>query len=384
MPPEQYMECALSLARLAVGCTSPNPAVGAVVVKDGLAIGMGYTQPAGSEHAEVMALRQAGDKARGAEMYVTLEPCCHYGRTPPCAEAIIKAGISEVHVALLDPNPVVSGRGIGRLSEAGIRTHIGMCEEEACQINEAYIKHITTGLPFVIAKFAMSLDGKIATKTGDSKWITREEARKCAHGLRYGADAIMVGANTIVADDPHLTARGCGGRGGTGKMQPLRLIVDSGGRVPVNAHVFEPPGGVLLAVAEPVDPARREAFTEAGAEVLEFPAESGGVDVVELFRLLGKRGIVTVLVEGGGELLGSLFDRGLVDKVMVFISPVIIGGQEAAIVAGEGVAMMTEALRLTRVDIKTFGDDVMVSGYVDKGLALGNQDSSGESACSRG
>jgi len=384
MPAEQYMECALSLARLAVGCTSPNPAVGAVVVRDGLAIGMGYTQPAGSEHAEVMALRQAGDKARGAEMYVTLEPCCHYGRTPPCAEAIIKAGISEVHVALLDPNPVVSGRGIGRLSEAGIRTHIGMCEGEACQINEAYIKHITTGLPFVIAKFAMSLDGKIATKTGDSKWITREEARKYAHGLRYGADAIMVGANTIVADNPHLTARGCGGRGGTGKMQPLRLIVDSGARVPVNAHVFEQPGGVLLAVAEPVDPARREAFTEAGAEVLEFPVESGGVDVVELFKLLGKRGIVTVLVEGGGELLGSLFDRGLVDKVMVFISPVIIGGQEAAIVAGEGVATMTEALRLARVEMKTFGDDVMVSGYVDKGLSLGNQGSSGESACSRG
>ncbi len=384
MPPEQYMECALSLARLAVGCTSPNPAVGAVIVKDGLAIGMGYTQPAGSEHAEVMALRQAGDKARGAEMYVTLEPCCHYGRTPPCAEAIIKAGISEVHVALLDPNPVVSGRGMSRLSEAGIRTHTGMCEEEACQINEAYIKHITTGLPFVIAKFAMSLDGKIATKTGDSKWITREEARKYAHGLRYRADAIMVGANTIVADDPHLTARGCGGRGGTGKMQPLRLIVDSRGRVPVNAHVFEPPGGVLLAVAEPLDPARSEAFTEAGAEVLSFPARSGGVDVVELFRLLGKRGIVTVLVEGGGELLGSLFDRGLVDKAMVFISPVIIGGQEAATVAGEGVATMTDALRLTRVDIKTFGDDVMVSGYVDRGLSLGNQGSSGEYACSRG
>ena len=171
MPSEQYMEYALSLARLAVGCTSPNPAVGAVVVKDGLVMGMGYTQPAGSEHAEVMALRQAGDKARGAAMYVTLEPCSHYGRTPPCAEAIIKAGISEVHIALLDPNPVVSGRGIGRLNEAGVRTYVGMCEEEACQINEAYIKHITTGLPFVMAKFAMSLDGKIATKTGDSKWI---------------------------------------------------------------------------------------------------------------------------------------------------------------------------------------------------------------------
>lgn len=369
MPSEQYMECALSLARLAIGCTSPNPAVGAVVVKDGIAVGMGYTQPVGSEHAEVMALRQAGARARGAVMYVTLEPCAHYGRTPPCAEAMIRAGISEVQVASLDPNPVVSGRGIARLNEAGIRTCVGMCEREACEINEAYIKHITTGLPFVIAKFAMSLDGKIATKTGDSKWITREEARKYAHGLRYGADAIMVGANTIIADDPHLTARGCGGRGGTGKMQPLRLIVDSRGRVPVNAHVFEPPGGVLLAVTAPVSPARREALAEAGVELLEFPPGNGGVDVVELFKLLGRRGIVTVLVEGGGELLGSLFDRELVDKVIVFISPVIIGGQRAATVAGNGVDKMAQALRLGRVDIKTFGDDVMVSGYVDKGLS---------------
>ncbi|MFU8796513.1 MAG: bifunctional diaminohydroxyphosphoribosylaminopyrimidine deaminase/5-amino-6-(5-phosphoribosylamino)uracil reductase RibD [Dehalococcoidia bacterium] len=371
MPPEQYMEYALTLARLAIGCTSPNPAVGAVVVRDGLAIGMGYTQPAGSEHAEVMALRQAGEKARGAVLYVTLEPCSHYGRTPPCTEAIIEAGVSEVHVALLDPNPVVSGRGIARLNEAGIRTYVGMCEREACEINEAYIKQITTGMPFVIAKFAMSLDGKIATKTGDSKWITREEARKYAHGLRYGADAIMVGANTIVADDPHLTARGCGGKGGTGKMQPLRLIVDSTGRVPIGAHVFEPPGGVLLAVKEPMDPAKRGDFVKAGAEVLELPARGGGVDVVELFRLLGRRGIVTVLVEGGGELLGSLFDNGLVDKVKVFISPVIIGGKGAVGVRGNGVNTMAEALRLTRVDIKKFGDDVLVSGYVDKGQSQG-------------
>ncbi len=368
MPAEQYMECALSLARLAIGCTSPNPAVGAVVVKDGIAVGMGYTQPAGSEHAEIMALRQADDRARGASLYVTLEPCSHYGRTPPCAEAIIKAGISEVHVAVLDPNPMVSGRGIGILNQAGIKTYVGMCEEEACEINEAYIKHITTGLPFVIAKFAMSLDGKIATRTGDSKWITREEARKYAHGLRYGVDAIMVGANTIVADDPHLTARGCGGRGGTGKMQPLRLIVDSTGKVPVQAHVFEPPGGVVLAVTELLDPAKRNGFVQAGAEVLELPASGVGVDVVELFRMLGKRGIVTVLVEGGGELLGSLFDHGLVDKVMVFISPVIIGGKGAATVVGEGVDVMTAAMRLKRVDITTFGDDVLVSGYVDRGL----------------
>ena len=368
MPPQHFMECALSLARLAMGYTSPNPAVGAVVVKDGLAVGMGYTQPAGSEHAEVMALRQAGDKAQDAIMYVTLEPCPHYGRTPPCTQAIIDAGISEVHIALLDPNPVVSGRGVGRLNERGIKTHIGICQQEAYEINEAYIKHITTGLPFVVAKFAMSLDGKIATKTGDSKWITKEETRNYAHALRHTVDAIMVGVNTIVADNPRLTAKGCGGRGGIGKMQPLRLVVDSTGKVPLNAHIFEPPGEVLLAVAAPFDSVKKEKFVEAGAEVLELPAREGSVDIGELLKLLGRREIVTVLVEGGGKLLGSLFDHHLVDKVLAFISPIIIGGCEAVSVGGDGVDSITKALRLSRVDIKSFGDDILVSGYVEKRL----------------
>lgn len=366
MPPQHYMECALSLARLAMGYTSPNPAVGAVVVKDGLIVGMGYTQPAGSEHAEIMALRQAGDKAQGATMYVTLEPCAHYGRTPPCTQAISDAGISEVCIALLDPNPMVSGHGVSRLHERGIKTYMGMCQQKAYEINEAYIKHITTGLPFVVAKFAMSLDGKIATKTGDSKWITKEEARKYAHALRHTVDAIMVGVNTIVADNPHLTAKGCGGRGGIGKMQPLRLVVDSKGRVPLNAHIFESPGEVLLAVAAPFDPEKKEKFIQLGAEVQELPAREGSVDIVELLKVLGRREIVTVLVEGGGKLLGSLFDHHLVDKVLAFISPVIIGGYEAVIVGGNGVDNMAKALRLSRIDIKNLGDDILVSGYVER------------------
>jgi diaminohydroxyphosphoribosylaminopyrimidine deaminase / 5-amino-6-(5-phosphoribosylamino)uracil reductase len=366
MPTQHYMGCALSLARLAVGYTSPNPAVGAVVVKDGLVVGMGYTQPVGSEHAEVMALRQAGEKAKEAAMYVTLEPCCHYGRTPPCTDAIIAAGISEVHVALLDPNPLVAGSGIGRLNDAGVKTHVGIGRQEACEINEAYVKHITTGLPFVVAKFAMSLDGKIATRTGDSKWITSEEARNYAHALRSTFDAIMVGVNTIVADNPHLTAKGCGGRSGIGKMQPLRLVVDGKGRIPVDSHVFEPPGEVLVAVGAPLDPVRRQALVQVGAEVVELPARKGVVDVGELFKVLGKRGVVTVLVEGGGKLLGSLFDQRLVDKVVAFVAPVIIGGRKAASVGGNGAENMAAALRLNRVDIKVFGDDVLVSGYVDK------------------
>jgi diaminohydroxyphosphoribosylaminopyrimidine deaminase/5-amino-6-(5-phosphoribosylamino)uracil reductase len=371
MPSQHYMECALSLARLAMGYTSPNPAVGAAVVKDGLVVGMGYTQPAGLEHAEVMALRQAGDKAQGATMYVTLEPCSHYGRTPPCAQAIIAAGISEVYIALLDPNPVVSGRGIGMLNEGSVKTHIGMCQREAYEINEAYIKHITTGLPFVIAKFAMSLDGKIATKTGDSKWITKEEARKYAHALRYTVDAIMVGINTIVADNPHLTAKGCGGRGGIGKMQPLRLVVDSKGRVPLNAHIFEPPGEVMLAVAAPFDSEKKRKLVQAGAEVLELPAREGSVDIVELLKLLGRREIVTILVEGGGKLLGSLFDSRSVDKVLAFISPIILGGCEAVSVGGNGVDNIARALCLSRVNIKSLGNDVLVTGYAENRLPQG-------------
>lgn len=364
MLPQHFMECALSLARLAMGYTSPNPAVGAVIVKDGLVVGMGYTQPPGSQHAEIMALAQAGEKAKGAAMYVTLEPCCHYGRTPPCTDAIIAAGIAEVHIALIDPNPLVSGRGVEKLKEAGIKIHVGVCRKEAYEINEAYIKHITTGLPFVIAKFAMSLDGKIATKTGDSKWITTEEARKYAHSLRHTVDAIMVGANTIVFDNPYLTARGCGGKGGAKKTQPVRLVVDSKGKIPVNAHIFDSPGEVLLAVAAPFDPVKKQKFLQKGAEVLELPSREGLVDLVELLKVLGNRGIVTVLVEGGGKLLGSLFDQNLVDKVLVFISPMIIGGSNAISIGGDGVSNIAEAMRLNRVSITSFGEDIMISGYL--------------------
>ena len=204
-----YMERAICLAKLALGQVSPNPAVGAIVVRDGVIVGQGYTQPPGSWHAEVMALNQAGEQARGAVMYVTLEPCCHYGRTPPCTQALIAAGISEVHLAMLDPNPLVCGRGKAELEKAGIRTYLGEHEAEAREINEAYTKYITTGLPFVTAKFAMSLDGKIATKTGDSRWISGREARRYVHYLRYTSDAIMAGVNTILADDPQLTSRCC-------------------------------------------------------------------------------------------------------------------------------------------------------------------------------
>ncbi len=358
-----FMKQALSLAKLALGQVSPNPAVGAVIVKDGEVIGQGYTQPPGSAHAEIMALRQAGEKARGATLYVTLEPCCHYGRTPPCSRAVIAAGISEVHMAMIDPNPIVSGRGETELVREGIKTYVGEHEAEAREIVEAYTKFITTGMPFVTAKFAMSLDGKIATRSGDSKWISGVESRKHVHYLRYVTDAIMSGANTVIEDDPQLTCR-CGATGGRTRKQPLRVIVDGRGRVPSTARVFSEPGRALLAVGSSIDPSKKDELARTGAEVVELPSREGTIDLRELLGQLGAKQVTSVLVEGGGVLFGSLFDAGLIDKVIAYIAPVIIGGEEArTAVAGKGVGRMAEAIRLKHTTIEKFGDDVMVSGY---------------------
>lgn len=366
----EYMKQALSLARLALGQVSPNPAVGAIIVKDGEAVGQGYTQPPGLAHAEIMALKQAGEKARGAVMYVTLEPCCHYGRTPPCTKAIIAAGISEVHIAMLDPNPLVAGRGADELEREGIRTFVGELEDKAREISEAYIKYITTKMPFITAKFAISLDGKIATKSGDSEWISGVESRKYVHYLRYTTDAIMVGANTVIADNPRLTCR-YAGRGGETKKQPLRVIVDGRGRISPDAQVFSEPGRTLLALGKSVGVAKKAAFSRVGAEILELPSEAGLLDLKSLLRALGEREITSVLVEGGGILLGSLFDQRLVDKVIAFITPIIIGGAEAKVaVAGNGVDRIAGAINLERVSLERFGEDFMISGYV-KGLTPG-------------
>ncbi len=359
------MEQTLSLAKLALGQVSPNPAVGAVVVKNDILVGQGYTQPPGSSHAEVVALQQAGEQARGSVMYVTLEPCCHYSRTPPCTQEIIAAGIAEVHLAMLDPNPLVSVRGKDELEKKGVKVYMGEQEEEAKEINEAYTKFIATRMPFVTAKFAISLDGKIATRSGDSKWISGDEARKYVHTLRYAADAVMTGVNTVLIDDPHLTCRFGGGRGGTARKQPLRVVVDGRGRTPLTANVFSEPGRTLLALGKLLLPEEARAFTQAGAEILELPSEEGVVDLEKLLKALGEREITSILVEGGGTLLGSLFDQGLVDKVIAFISPVILGGKEAkTAVGGKGVDKVVDSVKLQRVRVERFDGDLMVSGYV--------------------
>jgi len=360
-----YMKKALSLAELALGQVSPNPAVGALLVKDNEIIGQGYTQPPGSNHAEIVALEHAGKAATGSTLYVTLEPCCHYGRTPPCTDAIIAAGVSDVHIAMLDPNPRVNGKGRKELEKAGIRVFVGERRQQARDTNEAYIKFVKTGMPFVTVKYAISLDGKMATRSGDSKWISNEEARQYAHHMRCTSDAIMVGANTIMADNPHLTARCCGGRGGTSKEQPLRIIVDGKGRTPLTAQVFSEPGKTLLVLGRKAKPAEAAELASIGGELLEMPSVKGYIKMAELLKALGERNITSVLVEGGGILIGSIIDEGLADKVVVFIAPVIIGGDKAkTAVAGRGADKMVDSLKLKRIDKKSLGQDIMISGYI--------------------
>ena len=358
------MQRALALARRALGRVSPNPAVGAVVVRNGRMLGEGYYQAPGGPHAEVVALRQAGQEARGSTLYVSLEPCVHYGRTPPCTEAIIAAGVAEVHAAMLDPDPKVSGRGRQALEAAGIPVRLGEGEEEARRLNEAYIKHRTTGLPFVIAKFAASLDGRIAAASGDSRWISGPQTLEWAHAQRTTVDAILVGVNTVLIDDPQLTARPGGAEA---EHQPLRVVADSRGRTPSMACVLQGPGSVLIATTERSDGAWRSTMEAAGAEVLVLPAEGDSVDLEALLRALGERGTLSLLAEGGGVLLGSLFDRGLVDKVQAIIAPLIIGAAEApAAVAGRGAQRLAEAWRLREVAVESLGEDILVTGYPEK------------------
>jgi diaminohydroxyphosphoribosylaminopyrimidine deaminase/5-amino-6-(5-phosphoribosylamino)uracil reductase len=359
-----FMEQAISLARLAQGNVSPNPAVGAVLVKDGVVIGQGFTQPPGEHHAEIVAIEQAGESARDSTLYVTMEPCCHFGRTPPCTQAIVAAGISRVHIAMIDPNTAVGGKGKAELEDAGIQTFVGEHEDQARQLNEAYTKYITTGLPFITVKFAMSLDGKIATHSGDSKWISNIESRQFAHSLRHTHDAIMAGVNTVLADDPHLTTRSCGGRGGTTKRQPLRIIIDGQGRTPQTARIFHESGKTILVMGRPTQPGEKDAFALLDTEILELPSINRIIELKSLFKILGERRITSVLVEGGGILVGSLFDQGLVDRVFAFIAPIIIGGEASTAVAGRGADKLTDAYCLARVTTTSFGNDTLISGYV--------------------
>lgn len=354
------MRRALRLA--ARGFTAPNPMVGAVLVKDGRVIGEGYHRRAGLPHAEVEALRQAGDKARGATLYVTLEPCSHWGRTPPCADALIEAGVRCVYAAMQDPNPLVSGKGFQRLREAGVEVYVGVLEEQARHLNEIFVKYHTTGMPFVTVKAAMSLDGKIATRTGDSKWITSEPARRLVHRLRARHDAILVGVDTVLRDDPLLTVRLPRLR------EPLRrwrVVVDSRLRCSESAQVLKVEDApTLIATTASAPPDKVARLRERGVEVEVLPALNGRVDLFALMQTLAQRGITGVLCEGGGTLIASLFASQLVDKVIFFYAPRLIGGKDApTAVEGEGITNVCDSLSFDRVYWKKVGVDMMVQAY---------------------
>jgi diaminohydroxyphosphoribosylaminopyrimidine deaminase/5-amino-6-(5-phosphoribosylamino)uracil reductase len=355
------MQRALELARQAVGVSSPNPPVGAVLVRDGEVVGEGRTQPPRQAHAEIVALAAAGDRARGAALYVTLEPCNHHGRTGPCTEAIIAAGVAEVHAAIPDPSHVIDGRGFDRLRDAGITVTVGEGADEAAELAEPHAKYITTGLPLVTGKFAISLDGKIATRSGESRWISGEESRRYTHELRAASDAILAGIETVIVDNPQLSARDADGSPLT--RQPVRVIVDSRGRLPSDARLLSEPGTTLVAVATD-DAQVTERLNEIGVEALHHPGPDGRVDLAGLVRELGRREMTSVFIEGGGTVLGSMFDLGLIDKVVGFVASMIIGGASApGPVGGLGVERMADALRLHRVNMLRLGDDIAVTGY---------------------
>jgi diaminohydroxyphosphoribosylaminopyrimidine deaminase / 5-amino-6-(5-phosphoribosylamino)uracil reductase len=379
------MELALELAAQARGFTAPNPMVGAVVVKEGTIVGRGYHQRVGEAHAEVNALDAAGEAARGATLYVTLEPCNHTGRTPPCTRRVVEAGIRRVVVAMLDPNPDVTGGGCQLLKANGLEVVTGVCEAEARALNEVFIKYVRTKRPFVLLKCALTLDGQLATRTGDSKWVTGPAARAAVHELRHAMDAIMVGRRTIDADNPSLTTRRAREQGRvSGRISghdsdrdagdnpitgrdPARVVLDSRLSIDPEARIFrlDSDAATYLIHGPAVDAGRRAVFKDRGARLIEVPTAAGGLDLAAAMDALGAVGITSILLEGGGRLIASALAAKVVDKVNLFYAPKLLGGNDGVpMCAGPGPEKMAEALTLSRVRVATFGPDVMVEGYL--------------------
>ncbi len=354
------MRAALAEAEKGRGWVEPNPLVGAIIMKDGRCVGSGHHERFGGPHAEIVALARAGEHASGATLYVTLEPCCHFGKTPPCTTAVFEAGISRVVAAMRDPFPKVAGNGLALLEAAGLAVQCG-CEEEAARnLNAPYLKQITTGLPYVIAKWAMTLDGKTATNAGLSRWISSESSRRQVHELRGRMDAIVVGIGTVIADDPMLTARPQGPR------TPMRVVLDSGAQLPHSCRLVETAREwpVLVAVTDSADPLRCAGLRDRGCEVVVFPG-SGRVPIVPLLEEFGQRGMTSILVEGGGQVLGSFLDEHQLDEVDVYVAPIIEGGDHHNIpVRGKGSVAMNDALRLGSSEMTRVGVDMRIRGSV--------------------
>lgn len=360
---EKYMRLAMQLAGNAIGRTSPNPLVGAVIVKDNRVVGCGWHRKAGTPHAEVHALNQAGELAQGADVYVTLEPCAHYGKTPPCAKALVEAKVKNVYGGLLDVNPKVAGKGFKILEDAGIHVEYGFLQDELRKQNEVFFKWIEHKKPFVVLKAAMTLDGKIATATGQSKWITNETSRSYGYKLRDIYDGIMVGINTVIEDNPMLTARVDGGK------NPIRIVVDSSLKIDINANVVQDKSAkTIIATTDKADKDKILKLQAQDVDVIVVDKdENDKVDIEKLLDILGQQNICSILVEGGATLSGSFVAKKLVDKVYFFIAPKIVGGKEAKTpVAGTGILNLQEALALKDIQIEKLEEDILIIGRVDK------------------
>jgi diaminohydroxyphosphoribosylaminopyrimidine deaminase/5-amino-6-(5-phosphoribosylamino)uracil reductase len=364
MKHEDYMRMALNLAAKGAGYVTPNPMVGAVVVKDGRIVGRGYHQQLGGPHAEVNAIDDAGEMAGQATLYVTLEPCHHHGRTPPCTRKILEAGIRRVVVAMADPNPHVTGGGNAFLSAQGVDVTVGVCESEAQRLNESFVKFMGSQTPFVVLKMAATLDGRIATRTGDSRWVTGPQARALVHQLRHEMDAIMVGVGTALSDDPELTTRLEKGRG----IDPIRVVLDTHLTLSPMARLLNP-----MSVSETIIVCGPEAAKEKkmplkdkGAVILEVPLSDGRIDLKALVVQLGARGITSLLIEGGAQVAGSALKAGIVDQVRLFYAPKLLGGEDGIpLCAGKGPEKMNDCLRLHGTKVSRAGDDIVVTGYVN-------------------
>jgi diaminohydroxyphosphoribosylaminopyrimidine deaminase/5-amino-6-(5-phosphoribosylamino)uracil reductase len=369
MSHSEYMKLALGLAARAMGCTSPNPMVGAVVVRNDRIVGRGYHHSAGEPHAEVNAIDEAGSLAENATLYVTLEPCNHFGRTPPCTRKILDAGIKTVVVAMDDPNPDVKGGGVKTLRENGVEVIEGVCEAEARRLNEFFITYVKTHKPFVILKCAATLDGQIATRTGDSKWVTGESARMRVHEIRQAVDAIMVGIGTVNHDDPSLTTRLEEGRG----RDPIRVILDTRLSISPDARLLHQPSNAdtIIVAGDNSEGAghqkRRRAIKETGATILPVPLKQGKIDLEALMTKLGEMEITSLLIEGGAQVIASSFAAGIVDKVMLFYAPKLLGGSDGVpICSGEGAGLMKDCIMLQNAGMERFGEDFLIEGYVKK------------------
>lgn len=351
----KFMKRALMLARKGVGKTSPNPAVGCVIVRDGLIVGEGWHKKAGTPHAEIHALEMAGTAAWGADVYVTLEPCCHTGKTPPCSDALIKAGVGRVVAGMSDPNPRVRGGGLAALTKAGIQVECGVLEEECRELNRAFIKQISTGLPHVTYKCAMTLDGKTATATGDSRWISCHASRTAVHRMRARMDAVMVGVDTVIADDPELTVRHVRGR------DPLRVVVDSRLRTPENARIVGErlaPGTVIATVENDRD--RQLPFLQRGVSIFTCTPDEGRVSLKELLARLGEQGIQSILLEGGSRLAGEMLQHNLIDELVIFVAPKIVGTNGYSPFTLQGINIMDQAIPLNFTHVARSGVDIVV------------------------